>query len=102
MISFLSFLEGVLAKNERGYNRIGLRLIDATDGSSDQKRIFFAVSLTPFHFSRTLPLKFLEFGFFILRGWSWVSRLKMQSFQSITFNPISTLQIQDWKFSRFS
>ena len=34
-------------------------LIDATDRSkisSDQKRLFFAVSL-PFHFSQTLPLK---------------------------------------------
>ena len=36
-------------------------LIDATDRSkisSDQKRLFFAVSLYPFHFSRTLPLNF--------------------------------------------
>ena len=34
-------------------------LIDATDRSkisSDQKRLFIALSLTPFHFSRTLPL----------------------------------------------
>ena len=34
-------------------------LIDATDRnkiSSDQKRLFFAVSLYPFHFTRTLPL----------------------------------------------
>ena len=36
-------------------------LIDATDRSkinSDQKRLFFAVSLYPFYFSRTLPLIF--------------------------------------------
>ena len=35
-------------------------LIDATDRSkisSDQKRFFIALSLYPFHFSRTLPLK---------------------------------------------
>ena len=35
--------------------------IDATDESkisSDQKRFFIALSLYPFHFSRTLPLSF--------------------------------------------
>ena len=35
-------------------------LIDATDRSkisSDQKRFFIALSLYPFHFSRTLPLR---------------------------------------------
>ena len=38
-------------------------LIDATDRSeirSDQKRLFFAVSLYPFNFSRTLPLRVME------------------------------------------
>ena len=38
---------------------INFLLIDATDRSkisSDQKRFFIALSLSPFHFSRTLPL----------------------------------------------
>ena len=44
---------------------INFLLIDATDRSkisSDQKRFFIALAYTPFHFSRTLPLKMLWIG----------------------------------------
>ena len=45
-------------------------LIDATDRSkisSDQKRFFIALAYTPFHFSRTLPLKKIFAFFFSLK-----------------------------------
>ena len=61
--------------------------VDATDRSkisSDQKRFFIALSIYPFHFSRTLPLKWEISDFFLqnflkktfLVGTQWNLHLK--------------------------
>ena len=56
-------------------------LIDATDRSkisSDQKRFFIALSLYPFHFSRTLPLRVTIY--FTIKG-----SLNLRSLYSMSF-----------------
>ena len=48
-------MDATLLSIRRFYNFLLIDAIDRSKISSDQTRLFFAVSLYPFHFSRTLP-----------------------------------------------